>query len=146
MKRRALIIFNLLLGLLAPWAIGDAIAEEMNPVDAQAIHFVIQSQLDAFAEDDAAKAFGFATSSTRILIGSADDFLRLIKNEYPVIYRNRLALFAVPELVDGQALQIVRLTDSDNFVWVAIYSMQQESDGTWKIDGCKLIETASVST
>jgi hypothetical protein len=37
------------------------------------------------------------------------------------------------------------LTDRENIVWIAIYEMEQEADGSWKIDGCSLFETTSVS-
>jgi uncharacterized protein (DUF2249 family) len=153
MRRRILVVINLLLGLMAPFAIDSAYAQhgalpeapQIDPKDAQAIRDVVQSQLDAFAEDDAAKAFNLATSATRSMLGNPDNFLRLIKEQYPPIYRHRLALFSLPQIANGQAFQIVRLTDTDNQVWLAIYQMQQEPDGSWKIEDCKLFETTSVS-
>jgi hypothetical protein len=145
MKRRVFLMLSLLMGLMAPWAISGATAEEVSAADARAIHAVIQAQLDAFATDDAGRAFDLTTTSAREQLGNADDFLQLIKTEYPAIYRHRRALFSAAEKVAGQTFQIVRLTDGDNVVWLAIYQLQREADGSWKIDGCTLVATTSVS-
>jgi hypothetical protein len=143
-KRLALAVVILLFGLMAPWTIDSAISQEIDPADVEAIHRVVQSQLDAFAEDDAVKAFDLSTSSTQNLLGTPGNFLQLIKEQYPAVYRNRRAFFSATEIFDEQALQVVQLTDPDNYVWVAIYKMQREVDGSWKIQGCKLLETTSV--
>jgi len=145
MKHRMIIMWRLLMGLMLLCLISGAIAEEISVSDTEAIRFVVQSQLDAFAEDDAAKAFALTTSSTRSHLGTPDNFLDLVKKKYPAIYRHRRALFSMPEMVDGQAFQAVRLTDNDNFVWLAIYQMQKEFDGNWKIEDCRLLATASIS-
>jgi hypothetical protein len=146
MRRRLLGIGLLLVGLMGPGIVLAAEPVEITGRDAEAIHAVVQSQLDAFAEDDAAKAFDLSSASTRKLLGSPDRFLRMIKAEYPAIYRHRRAIFLAPQMLDGAALQVVRLTDGDNNVWVAIYRMAfEQQEGKWKIDGCSLLETTSVS-
>jgi hypothetical protein len=145
MKRRWLVIMSLLLGLGMPCWTNGVMAASIDDVDAKAIQTVVQSQLNAFAEDDAARAFALATAETRSLIGSADDFLRMIKEEYEPIYRHRRAIYSDPEVIDGNTIQMVRVTDRDNHVWVAIFKMQREADGNWKIDGCQLLQTTSVS-
>jgi hypothetical protein len=145
MVRRVLMILGLLAWLAAPWAMNSAAADELGPQDEQAIRAAVQAQLDAFSEDDADRAFGLASASARNLLGSPDNFLQIVKRQYPPVYRHRLVIFASPEIVDGRALQLVRLTDSDSLVWIAVYVMQREADGTWKIDGCRLQETTSVS-
>jgi hypothetical protein len=148
MIRRLCAAALLLLGLVGPGTVQSAWAVpplEITGRDAEAIQAVVQSQLDAFAADDAVKAFELSTASTRNILGSADSFLQMIKYEYPPIYRHRRALFMPPQLLEGQALQVVRLTDRDNNVWVAIYRMKVEQDGKWRIDGCSLVETTSVS-
>ncbi len=80
-----------------------------------------------------------------MLIGSPDKFLRLIKEEYNPIYRYQRVIFSAPEVVNGDAIQVVRVTDNSSRVWLAIFWMQQEEDSRWKIDGCQLLETTSVS-
>jgi len=145
MKRRVLVIMSLLFRLGMPCWMSGAMAAAVGEVDAKAIQAVVQAQLNAFADDDAAQAFALATTEMQSLIGSADDFLRMIQEEYTPIYRNRRAIFSTPEIIEGYTIQIVRITDQDNHVWVAIYKMQQDADGNWKIDGCQLLETTSIS-
>jgi hypothetical protein len=145
MKRRLFVMAGLVAGLAAPWWSGGALALGVSAADAKAIRATVQSQLEAFAQDDAVRAFGLATESARMQVGSPDNFLRMVREHYTPIYRNRLALFSVPEVIHGKTVLMVRLTDSDGRVWLAIYQMQQETDRSWKVDGCQLLQTSSVS-
>ncbi|WP_081583527.1 DUF4864 domain-containing protein [Noviherbaspirillum massiliense] len=124
---------------------GAVAAESLTAADAQAIQAVVQTQLEAFMDDDATTAFQLATASTRMQIGTPDNFLRLIKEQYTPMYRHETAIFSKPEVVDGDAIQLVRLTDGASHVWLAIFWMQQDEDNTWKVDGCQLLETTSIS-
>lgn len=145
--KRMLAVACLIVGLASPgWGGGAAVADDgISAADALAIHVAVQSQLDAFAQDDAAGAFELATADTQTRIGSPDRFLLLVKTHYNPIYRNRSALFSNPELIAGETIQVVRLTDGDNKVWLAVYRMQWEPNGAWKIDGCQLLETTSIA-
>ena len=128
--------------LLLPWS---ATGREMTGDEALRIRNVVQSQLEAFAADDATAAFGLATASTRAMLGTPEQFLQLVKEYYPPIYRHRRALFSQPEMFEGRVLIMVRLTAQDNVVWIAVYEMERETGGDWKIEGCNLFETTSVS-
>jgi hypothetical protein len=143
MKRRFFAMLALLAGLAFPMSY--ATADELTQEDRVAIRGVVQLQLEALADDDADTAFALATADTRSKLGDPYTFLQIIKDEFRPIYRHRRALFSRPETVDGHALQIVRLTDRDNLVWVAIYQMQREMDGSWKIADCQLLETNAIS-
>ncbi len=143
--KRFLAMASLLAGLCAPVWGSAAELKGITTADAIAIHEVVQSQLDALANDDAAGAFELATPEKRMLIGSPDNFLRLMKEQYNPIYRHQRVIFSRPEVVNGDAIQIVRVTDSESRVWLAIFWMQQEEDSSWKIDGCQLLETTTVS-
>lgn len=113
--------------------------------DAKEIRKVIESQLQAVSHDDAEMAFSFATASSQDQLGSPDDFMELIRHEFPMIYRHRHVIFEDPDIDVSHATQIVQLTDENNSVWIGVYRMLREKDGAWKIAGCQLIETASVS-
>lgn len=143
--KRLLTTASLVVGLVAPWGNNAAAIDDITTADVIAIHEVVESQLEALSNDDAAGAFELATPEKRLLIGSPDNFLRLIKEEYDPIYRYQRVLFSRPEVVNGDAIQIVRVTDSYSRVWVAVFWMQQGEDSSWKIDGCQLLETTTVS-
>jgi hypothetical protein len=121
------------------------VEDGVSPADAVAIHAVVQTQLDAFADDDAVAAFELATADTQTKVGSADNFLHMVKKHYNPIYRHQTVIFSHPEVIEGETIQLVRLTDRDSHVWLAIFRMQREMDGTWKIDNCHLLETTSIS-
>ncbi len=113
--------------------------------DAQEIQNVIQLQLHAVIQDDAEMAFSFASASSQDELGSPDDFMELIRHDFPVIYRHREVFFEQPDINLNDATQIVQFTDENNSVWIGIYRMMREKDGSWKVAGCQLIETATVS-
>lgn len=144
MKCRLLAIGSLLVALGLPLG-SNAFAQPVQARDAKHIKAVVKSHLKALAEDDAARAFAAATSETREQLGSAENFLQLIKEEYSPIYHNREAMFVPAEVIDGQTIQVARVTGSDNRVWVAMFRMERDTDHSWKIAGCQLLETTSVS-
>lgn len=130
--------------MFGSWAF-HAGAAELRDSEVVAIHRAVRSQIEALVNDDAARAFDLATEDTRSRLGSPDNFLRIIKEKYDPVYRHRMALYSPPQIVLGKVYQAVRLTDLDSHVWVAIYLMHKDEQGTWKIDGCQLVETKAVA-
>jgi hypothetical protein len=114
-----------------------------NPVraadgDAVEIRAVIEAQLAAFEADDAAKAFSFASPAIQRMFGTPEDFLMMVRTAYPVVYRPAAILFRPLRAVDGEPIQVVQMADADGRVWLAVYKMQKQADGSWRIDGCVL--------
>lgn len=132
-------------GAAAGW-VGGANAAALVKADASAIQSTIQRQFEAFARDDAAAAFALASAATRSYFGDAQRFMAVVKDQYQAVYRHRNAIFQPAEQVNGVTIQSVRLTDADDRVWVAVYQLEREADGQWRIVGCQLVETKSVST
>jgi hypothetical protein len=130
---RLLLLAFLLLGITA----GSA-AAEVSREDATAIRAVITEQLDAFARDDAPRAFALATSGIRERFGSPEIFMNMVRTGYPVVYRPKSVQFEKPAVVDGEVIQPVRMTDADGESWIAFYPMQRQPDGRWRINGCQL--------
>ena len=114
----------------------------VTPADASAVRKVIEAQLDAFAKDDAARAFSLATDGIRASFGTAENFMDMVRRSYAVVYRPRSVFFEAPVVVDGQVVQPVRMTDDEGRAWVAIYPMQREPDGSWRTNGCQLARIA----
>ncbi|MEO7851267.1 MAG: DUF4864 domain-containing protein, partial [Rubrivivax sp.] len=80
-SRRSLLTLLLLAPLLA---MADA-DKPVSPADAAAVRAVVRGQLDAFAADDANRAFSFAASSIRDLFGTADKFMQMVRGSYPMV-------------------------------------------------------------
>ncbi len=119
------------------WA-DDPPPSTLGAPDQQAIHEVIQSQLDAFQHDDGAKAFGYATPVLQEKFGDPATFMQMVKQGYTAVYRPRSVAFE--KLVDTQQGpdQILRRVGPDGLTYAAHYLMQKQPDGSWRISGCYL--------
>lgn len=125
--------------LIAGFGAGTpALAQRVTTADAKAIRTVIEAQLDAFARDDADKAFSYAAPPIRTMFGSAANFMRMVKTGYPVVYRPVSVTFLKPEVIDGEIMQAVQMSDDAGQVWVAHYRMLRQKARPWLINGCQL--------
>ena len=134
---RLLRIFSVSCALIlgsAPAAAQGAV----SPADSRAVREVIEAQLDAFAKDDAERAFSLATPGIRETFGSAENFIAMVRSSYAVVYRPASVAFEAPVAIDGLVVQPVRMTDTQGRAWIALYPMQRQPDGSWRTNGCQL--------
>lgn len=127
-------------GLLAltAWVVRPLLEAAKNEADRQAIHQVIQSQLDALKADDADRVFELANPAIQARFGTPAHFMAMIKAEYEPIYRPR-AVFFQDVLVRGDlALQRLLVVDSHGRAVAATYFLQRQQNGAWRIGGCRL--------
>ena len=115
-------------------------AETLSAKDGKAVQTVVQSQLAAFAKDDADKAFYYAAPELRKTIGNSTAFMAMVKNSYPVVYRPASVAFLKPEISGDEVIQRVQMLDASGTSWLAVYSLQRQKDKTWRISGCALVE------
>lgn len=124
------------LGGLAP-AAAQSSARPGGP-DTVAAHALVQAQLDAFASDNADLAFSYASPAIQAQFGSAEVFLRMVREHYPVVYRPASVWFEALEGQGNQRLLPVRMADDDGGQWVAYYLLVKQDGGGWRIGGCQL--------
>jgi hypothetical protein len=117
-------------------------AAPVEDVEAQQVKAVILAQLKAFSEDDAQAAFETATPEVREAVGNPMRFLALVRGSYPMVYRPAGFGFLAPEKSDGQVLQMVTIRDDDDKTWLALFSLVQQPDKSWRIGGCIVAENA----
>lgn len=145
-----LALAGLLLGLGLCFAAPVAgLADETSApsaADKAAIRQVIEGQIAAFQRDDGEAAFGFASPSARMIFGSAEHFMEIVRRGYQAVYRPRSVQFGATEEVDGLPIQHVLVVAPDNVVVDAVYIMARQPDGTWRINGCILTESEQKST
>jgi len=132
-QRRALITLSL--GL----ATGVAWPAEVPEAQAAKVREVVQAQLDAFAADDARRAFLLASPSARRHLRSPDNFINLVRRNYAVVYRPASVAFLKPQLIDGVVILGVQMTDAQGSAWLATYQLERQPDGIFLIDGCELV-------
>lgn len=133
---------RLAVGLLAMgWAIGHAAAQaqpDLSDADRQAIRQVVESQLAAFRADDADKAYSFASPSIQAQFGTAGNFMAMVIASYQPVYRPKAVFFKDVAKINGMVVQRVLLIDQDDDSVLALYPMELQGDGSWRINGCFL--------
>jgi Domain of unknown function (DUF4864) len=113
---------------------------ELTAADRIAIRAVIDRQLEAFRLDDAASAFALASPDIRARFSSPENFLIAVKTFYEPVYRpRRTGGFTRLYIIDGYPTQPVLLVGPGGDYVVALYTMQRQPGGDWKILGCSLI-------
>jgi len=115
----------------------------VGPADRAAIHEVVQGQLEAFQHDDGSKAFSYAAPMIREMFQTPDIFMDMVKSGYAPVYRPKQVEFGGIETIDGSPVQHVFLIGPDGANIDALYYMEHETDGTWRIKGCELRQSNS---
>lgn len=124
----------LLLGALFSSAV---FAGGENAADA-AIKQVINHQLAAFSDDDAQRAFSYASPGIRRGFASAEAFLSLVHQRYPAVYEASTVRFRERVSHPGFEVQRVQFIGPQGGYWNALYRMEQLQDGQWRIGGVVL--------
>jgi len=115
-------------------------AEPVPEEEAQRVRSIIVTQLQAFADDDADRAFEATTPGVREAIGSAGHFLALVRGAYPMIYHPASIKFMQPELRGNAVLQLAEIVDGEGKSWLALFALEQQPDASWRISGCVVAE------
>ena len=112
----------------------------------KSVRAVVEAQLEAFANDDARRAFSYATPEIRRHFGSAERFFLMVRVGYPVVHRPRAVVYLKPEWQESRVVLPVQMTDDDGKQWLATYSLQQQKDKAWRIAACTVVEDERLST
>jgi parvulin-like peptidyl-prolyl isomerase len=129
---RALILtLAFLMSLVAPAGAADDVATAQT---------IIRSQVDAFGRDDAATAYSYAAPAIRSIFPQADIFLGMVQQRYAPVYRHKSFEFGEAQVSGGKIAQRVHIIDADGEAWEALYTLEQQPDGSVKITGCVLLK------
>jgi hypothetical protein len=109
---------------------------QVNDGDRAAIRQVIESQINAFQRDDATGAYAHATPMIQEKFGNAENFLQIVRTDYSAVYRPREIEFRELMEQDGILIQQVFVVGPDGKPVLALYEMQRQPDGSWRINGC----------
>ena len=128
-------VFLLLLLTAAP-----AEAQQVAPSDRAAIASVIRDQIAAFKVDDASRAFGYASPGIQAKFGTPEEFLNMVRTGYGQVYRAAEVTFRDITLEQGVPVQAVEIRGMDGTGVLALYFMERQADGSWKINGVLIAE------
>lgn len=126
----------LVIGLLAPAAAGAA---ALAAPDARAVRQVVEAQLDAFAADDAGRAFSYASAALQAQFGDASRFMAMVRGAYPMVVRPAAVSFFQAQAQAGTAnvvAQAVQLRDHEGRLWLATYLLERQAGDGWRISAC----------
>jgi hypothetical protein len=100
------------------------------------IKAVIAAQRDALVSGDGARAFTYAAPGIRRSFGDVETFMRMVRQSYAALIDARYVEFLEGAVIGGDVVQPLRLVMNDGTVWVALYGMQRQDDGSWRIASC----------
>ena len=127
-----------LMVLMAIGTADQAKAADRMP-DGAVAEALITGQIAAFRRDDAAAAYGFASPKIQRMFGSPEIFMQMVKQGYMAVYRPQSITFGKLALTAQGPVQAVSIVGPDGQAVMALYSLQQQPDGSWRIDGCVLV-------
>lgn len=129
-------------GCVAAVGLIVALAARATPLaepDARAVREVVEAQLDAFAADDAERAFAYASPSIQARFGDSANFMAMVRGAYPMVLRPATVAFFQARAVDGTSAtvsQAVHLRDREGRLWLATYVLERSSGTIWRINAC----------
>jgi hypothetical protein len=129
--RAFILLAALLIGLASPARAADDVAVAQD---------VIRSQAEAFSRDDAAAAYSYAAPAIKGIFPQADIFMSMVQQGYAPVYRHKSFEFGEARVADGTIAQRVHIIDANGEAWEALYTLEQQPDGSLKITGCSLLK------
>jgi hypothetical protein len=128
--RAIILLLTLLLGLSSPARADDVAAAQK----------VIRSQEQAFARDDAAAAWSHAAPAIQELFPRPEIFMQMVQQGYAPVYRHRSFEFGEAKAAGGEIAQHVHIVDDNGEAWEALYTLERQPDGSYRITGCSLLK------
>lgn len=107
----------------------------------------VERQIEAFRRDDAATAYAQAAPQIQSLFPSPETFLAMVRQGYGAVYRaRRFSVDRIEEAGDDGLALGVTIQDEAGADWAALYSLQNQPDGAWRITGCRLVKAPGSNT
>jgi len=128
--RALVLVIAFLIGLASPSRADDVATAQS----------VIRAQEQAFGRDDAAAAYSHAAPEIKQLFPQADIFLQMVQQAYQPVYRHKSFEFGEARAANGRIAQRVHIVDANGEAWEAMYTLEQQADGSLKITGCSLLK------
>lgn len=124
----------------------QSLAKGLPPADEAEIRSIVEGQLAAFRVDDAQTAYSFASDTIQMKFGDAGHFLQMVKTLYYPVYRPAAYEFMELSAEPGGVFQPVLIAKNDGDTVIALYLMEQDENGRWRIAGVKLVNPPGAGT
>lgn len=123
---------------------GSAFADDAGVTGAQSS---IEAQLKAFLADDDALAYSYAAPNVKRIFPTLDTFMNMVTSGYKPVQKPQSYSFGKSEWMSGTTIaQQVLLVGPDGKDYEALYTLELQPDGVWRITGVSLRAANTVST
>ncbi len=130
--------------VVAGLAIAPALAGEREVRSAQSS---IDAQLKAFQADDFSLAYSYAAPNVKRIFPSVEIFMGMVESGYqPVRNPRSFAFGKVEEPTSTSIIQQVYLQGADGKEYEAVYTLELQPDGVYRITGVSLRASNALST
>jgi uncharacterized protein DUF4864 len=109
--------------------------------DIAAAQSVIRAQEQAFSRDDATSAYSYAAPAIKQIFPNANIFMSMVQSGYAPVYRHGSFEFGEGRAEGDWIAQRVHIVDANGEGWEALYTLERQADGTFKITGCTLLKS-----
>jgi hypothetical protein len=124
-----------------------AVSAFAGDAEIKAAQSTIDSQLKAFLADDGAAAYSYAAPNIHQLFPSADIFMGMVTNGYAPVRKPQSYAFGKSEQMGpSRVVQQVLVVGPDGKDYEAVYTLELQPDGVWRITGCSLRASNTLST
>ena len=96
---------------------------------------VIESQIQAFLDENAELAYSFAAPMIKMKFTNPVEFMSMVKNYYEPVYNPKQFYFLDAKYYEGAIYHQLQVISQKNESFLATYSLIQD-EGRWKISGC----------
>ena len=135
--------FLFALVMLPGIALSGAMAGEIEIKLAQT---AIDSQLKAFRAGDNAAAYDYAAPNVKQIFPTVEAFMGMVANGYAPVHKPQSYAFGKVEELGGRIAQQVMIVGPDGKDYEALYTLEQQPDGTFRITGVSLRASNSLTT
>ena len=96
---------------------------------------VIESQIQAFLDEDAELAYSYAAPLIKMKFNNPLEFMSMVKNYYEPVYNPKQFYFIDARYFEGAIYHQLQVISQQDESFLATYSLIQDG-GKWKISGC----------
>ncbi|WP_146346011.1 DUF4864 domain-containing protein [Falsiphaeobacter marinintestinus] len=108
------------------------------------IETTIGGQIEAFLVDDFETAFTFASPSIQGIFGTPENFGRMVREGYPMVWRPAEVQYLELRDIGGALWQRILIRDTAGAAHLLDYQMIETENG-WKINGVQYIAPPDVN-
>ncbi len=138
--------FKLIFLLSSLLAFSNTANAQTDPIQLSASQMVVENQIKAFHQRQHEEAFNYAAPALRIVFRDVENFIRMVKRGYNPIYAAQNWSFGRSRTEGEKNHHEVLISGPNGGEWTALYTLQKQTDGMWKIVGVQLLKSTGKST